>query len=441
MKKSLLLLILLAATANALLAQQELSTHLMRGVWQANRSNPAFFPEHKFTIGLPGVYSNLLVTGLKYNQIVSEDAGGRRVLDIDKGISQLDADNLIRENTEIETLSFGVRLGKLSLSAGHAVRFNAFMNYPKTLPQLIWQGNAQFIGQEVAFGPDIQLFGYSELSLGLALDLSKRLTIGGRAKFLSGLGDISTPRTDLRLFTDEDAFDLTLNADFQANVTGSIEYQGFREPEVDFQFGQFAADQLFTPNNGFAFDLGAVLRLDKLDVAFSVLDIGAINWKDNARYYRLQGQFEYKGLDVAESILNDSTNVGSVLDSLENIYRPEEGFLEYKTRLAPRYYFSAGYQLTEKLRLGGVFYSEQYRGESFPAVAVSATVRVLPWWSVGGSYALLNRRFDNIGAHTALQLGPIQLMAATDNLISVFLQKSSQSANLRVGLNLLFGKI
>lgn len=438
-KKSHLLLIILSITAIASFAQQELNTHLMRGVWQANRSNPALFPEHKLTVGLPGVYSNLLITGLKYNQIVSKDADGRRVLDIDKGISQLDDWNIIRENTEIETLSFGLRMGKLSLSAAHSIRFNAFMNYPKTLPQLIWQGNAQFIGQEVDFGPDLQLFGFSELSLGLAFEVAPKLSIGARAKYLSGLGDISTSRNSLRLYTDDEAYQLRLDADFQADVTGSIEYQGFQEPVVDFEFGKFAFNQLFTSNNGFALDFGAVFRTDKFDIAASVLDIGSINWKDNARFYRLQGEYEYQGLDVAQSILDDTTSIGSVLDSLESAYSPEEGFASYSTRLAPRYYLSASYRLSDKLRIGGVFYSEQYRGESFPAVAFTATAQVMSWWSVGGSYGMRNRRFDNIGAHTALQVGPVQLVAATDNLISVFLQKNSHSANLRLGLNLVFG--
>ena len=270
---------------------------------------------------MPGVYTNLLITGLKYNEIVSKDANGNRVLDIDKGISMLDPDNLIRENTEIETLRLGLRLGKLSISAGHAVRFNAFLNYPKTLPQLIWQGNAQFIGQEVAFGPDLQLFGFSETSLGIAFDVTKKLTIGGRAKFLSGLGDMSTSRNDLRLYTDEESYQLRLNADFQADITGSIDYEGFSEPALNFEFGQFAFNQIFTSNTGMAWDFGAVWRGEKLELAASVLDLGAINWKENARFYRLQGEYEYRGLDVAQGILNDSTNTGSVLDSLENIYK------------------------------------------------------------------------------------------------------------------------
>jgi hypothetical protein len=431
--KKIFILFALCCLTGATMAQQELNTHLLRGVWQSNRSNPALFSDHKLTIGLPGAYSNLLITGLKYNEIVSKDAEGRRVLDIDKGISQLDEFNLIRENTEIETLSLGLRLGKLSLSAAHSVRFNAFLNYPKTLPQLIWQGNAQFIGQEVNFGSDIQLFGFSELSVGAAYQVTKQLTIGGRAKLLSGLADISTPRTRLNLTTDEEAYELTLDADLQVNVTGSIDYQGFREPEVDFRFGQFAADQIFGSNTGYAFDLGAVLRFEKFDIAVSVLDLGSINWKDNARNYRLQGIYEYSGLDIAQSILDDSTTVGSVLDSLESIYQPVEGFAAYSTRLSPRFYLSASWLLTEKLRLGGVFYTEQYRGQSFPAIAFSATAQLKPWWSIGGSYGMRNRRFDNIGAHTALQVGPVQLVAATDNLVSVFLQKSSNSANLRLG--------
>ncbi|MCB0570100.1 MAG: hypothetical protein KDC66_10070 [Phaeodactylibacter sp.] len=170
----ILFLLFFSISVTALSAQEDLSTHFLRQSWQANRTNPALFPDHKIIVGLPGVYNSLWVTNITYSDLATVNENGEKVLHIDNAIDKLGPDNIIRENLDIETLSLGLRLGKLSLSLGHSLRFNAYMNYPKTLPQLIWQGNAQFIGQEVSFGPDVDLFGYQEYALGLAGEVLRR---------------------------------------------------------------------------------------------------------------------------------------------------------------------------------------------------------------------------------------------------------------------------
>ena len=46
----------------------------------------------------------------------------------------------------------------------------------------------------------------------------------------------------------------------------------------------------------------------------------------------------------------------------------------------------------------------------------------------------------NLGANLLLQLGPVQLFAATDNIISAFDPLGQNSANGRFGLAVAFGK-
>ena len=75
------------------------------------------------------------------------------------------------------------------------------------------------------------------------------------------------------------------------------------------------------------------------------------------------------------------------------------------------------------------------------AVAIGSNLDVLPILNLGATYAFRSERLDNLGLNATLLLGPVQLMAATDNIITVFRLEDSHSANLRVGLNLLFGKI
>ncbi|MCB9289119.1 MAG: hypothetical protein H6560_17550 [Lewinellaceae bacterium] len=442
MQRILLSLLIIISLATAALAQEDLATHFMRHTWQSSRTNPAFFPDYQAVIGLPGVYNTLYVTNVTYGDLIAKGENGKDVLNINQAIEQLGENNILRNNLDIETLSLGMRFGKAALSLGHTLRFNAFMNYPKTMPQLIWQGNAQFIGQEVEFGPDVDLFGYQEFALGLAVDVAPGFTIGGRAKLLAGVGSISSERTSLRLRTDSEIYQLELNADYYVNSAGSIKYDGFDKLTVAFDYGRFDFEELFTGNTGFAFDLGVQLQLgEKLELAASALDIGKVNWKEEVTNYHLNGTFQYEGLDPAQNIFEDTVTVGSIIDTLREIYEVVETSVNYSTTLPARFYLSGLYHLKPGLSVGGLIYLEQYREEWTTAVAIGGNMDILPVLNVGATYAFRNERLDNLGLNATLLLGPVQLMAATDNIVTAIRPKDSHSANLRLGLNLLLGRV
>jgi hypothetical protein len=434
------LLIFCLLQAGGLLAQQDLNSNFNRNIWQSNRTNPAFFPSEKVVVGLPGIYGSIWLSGLSYGDVISKGANGQPILDIDRAISLMDDQNLIRQQTEIETLSLGLRFGRLGLGFGHALRFNAFAGYPKAFPQLIWQGNAQFIGQEVAFGPDLQLSGLSEMYLGLAYEILPQLTLGGKAKFWSGLADASTPNTQLNLFTDPNGFDLRLLADYRLNLTGNAGFDGFDTPTLDFNWGKFTLNQLFAVNRGWAFDVGAAWKTPKFDAAVSVLDLGSVYWKENANSYSLNGTFEFRGLDVLDGIFEDSAEWSTILDSLEMLYTPESEISPYRTRMPARLYFSAGWQIASKWRIGSVLYAEKYRNQNFYAFSLNAAADIFPWWTVGASWGMRNERFNQIGIFSNMRVGPVQLVASSDNLAGALWLKNSQTTNLRLGLNLVFGQ-
>ena len=442
MQRILLFLLIISSVATTAVAQEDLATHFMRNTWQASRTNPAFFPDYQFVIGLPGAYNTLLVTNVTYGDLIAKGEDGKDILSIDQAIGRLGENNVLRNNLDIETLSFGVRLGRAALSIGHALRFNSFMNYPKTMPQLVWQGNAQFIGQEVDFGPDVDLYGYQEFALGLAVDVTPNFTIGGRAKLLAGVGSITSERTGLRLRTDSDIYQLELNADYYVNSAGSLKYDGFDELTVDFNYGKFDFDQLFTGNAGFAFDLGVRLKLgDNLELSASALDIGKVNWEEDVTNYSLNGTFEYEGLDLAQHIFEDTVTAGSIIDTLREIYEVVETSVSYSTTLPSRFYLSGTYRLRDNWSVGGLVYLERYREEVNTAVAIGSNMDILPILNVGATYAFRSERLDNLGLNATLLLGPVQLMAATDNIVTAFRPKDSHSANLRLGLNVLLGKL
>ncbi|MEL7428034.1 MAG: DUF5723 family protein, partial [Bacteroidota bacterium] len=266
--------LLLCATLGSLTlsAQNDLSSLMLVNTWQNMNANPALQPSG-FTINLPGIYNNLWVTNITFNDLLVEE-GGRQVLDVSNAISQMEAQNILREDLDIETIGIGFQFGALGLNIGHRLRFNALIDYPKTLAQLIWEGNAQFIGQTVEFGPAFDVTAYHEFALGASYKIGDNIKVGGRVKLLSGGANLNTGNSELQLTTDDDIYQLRMDADYVVNSAGTLNYDGLRDVNVNFDFGNFSTDELFGGNSGMAFDLGIAVKLNRLQIAVSAVDLG-----------------------------------------------------------------------------------------------------------------------------------------------------------------------
>ncbi len=433
-------LFLTALFPSWLSAQHDLSTHFMRGVYQAMWSNPAAVPDHRVVISLPGVYNHFWNSGFSWSDAIREDPGGQRTLDVDGLVDALEGKNFIKERLDVQTFGLAVQAGAWTFSAGHQARFHAYGYYPKELAQLLWKGNAQFIGQTVSIGPELFARGYQEIHLGVAVRPRESFRLGARVKLLSGIGDASTSRSGMALSTSDDIYQLTLNSDFQFNATAQMQYNGFDDFSVDVDAEDFAFDQLFTENNGIALDLGAEIFLDRLTLRASVLDLGRITWKQDVSNLSLTGDFEFKGLDVFRQLLDDTSNIaGGVIDSLEAIYDIRQSYAQYRTALPVQAFLSASLALSESWDLHALAYGERLGSRFFPAFAAGAQMRVGRFMQWGLSYVARYNQYDQMGANVALRLGPVQMLASTDHLPGLVGWKKAHQANLRLGLNLVFG--
>lgn len=441
LRGSLLFCSLFCLTAFGLRAQIDLSTYTLPDTWQANQLNPAFGARLSgLRIGLVGVRNDLGLSNITYNGIVRSE-GGRSFIDADAAISQLDpADNILSERLDLETIGVGMKFGNLFLSLQHRQRYVAYLNYPKTLPQLIWQGNAQFIGETVGFGPDFDLTGYHEVALGGAFSIGDFFRVGGRVKLLSGVANSSTPSSELTLTTEEENYDLIVDGNYRVNNSGNLDFNGYESLALDFQFGQFGTEGLFGRNTGLAFDLGVDAQFGPLELSASVLDLnGQIDWQENVNNYTIDAPRSFQGLDVARNIFEDSLSFNNILDSLQQQYEPTETNEVYTTELSTKYYFRVGYQLNEQLTMGAIFFGESYRGDFDPAAALTGNYRLNDRWQFGALLAYRRESISNLGLNITFGAGPIQLMAATDNIITAFRPRDSQQASLRVGASLQFG--
>jgi hypothetical protein len=440
MRKLLFAALLLSLLPAGLFAQTEWGLFSQTELWQASRLNPAFWTDQKLVVMLPGIQNTLYFTGPTYGDVIREE-NGDPVLDVDALIDKLEPDNIVREQLELNTLGLAIRLGpSFGLSFQHKVHFNAYLAYPKALPQLIWKGNAQFIGQTIELDHDLQLNAFNEFALGGYFETGP-LQVGARVKLLTGIGDVSTSRQRASLTTDTAFYQLQFLADYQLNTSSYFDYQSYDDLQLDYNFGQLQLNQLFTSNPGLAFDLGVRLGQDSWWLAASVLNLGSIRWNEDVKNYRADGDYTFDGLDISQALTGDSVELEDALDTLRQLFAFEPTNDPYSTALPTEVYISGGLQLNENWHVGGALFSEWYRGKFAPGFSVFAGARPFDWLQLGASYAVFRNTYTNLGLSASAKLGPVQVYAMADNLPAAFSPSESRFFHLRAGLNLVFGKV
>jgi hypothetical protein len=421
-------------------AQQELMLHQMPNIWHKNSLNPAWFPDDKhIAIGLPSLTLDQFHSGnISLNDFLIKQ-NGTNYYDLTKVLSKLETTNTFDIQERIETVSFGIKLAGWGLSIGHAIRFSGAVEYPKSMAQLLWEGNGKFIGQTVEIAPKINFWGCNELGLGISKKILNT-RVGLRVKYLSGIGAIRTDdaHSKASVYTDADIYQLTLNTDYafqSAAVVSAFDTSGLG---YDIKTDKLKIGQLFSKNSGLAFDLGATFKLtDKIQVQASILDLAAsIKWKDNANYFKSQGNYEYEGIKIpGADIINASSSlsVENQLDSLNDIFQFQKTAQTFKTQLPTRIYVGAQVQITKKLGVGASVYRLQSKEKPATAFGVNAQFSPIKMLSLGAMYSINDKSKTNLGLNLIFRPGPVQLYFASDNLLNGVSGNASPSVNFRVG--------
>lgn len=433
MKIPILLILLFLVSNNWLYAQQEQSILFQDDVFQASYANPAQLPDNNIIIKLlPSAYFNVANTGFNYNDLIREE-GDTSFIDIDQVIGQLRRSNYLQQNLEIEPFALTLRFNRFYIGTSLRIRQSVFANYPRTLVQLGWQGNSDYIGQTVDIGPNFQVKGFLEFSVLGGWHYNDSWSFGARAKYLVGLADISTDRSSATLYTNPDIYQLTLNSDYRINTSGV--------PIFDTANIQQFNARAFRGNNGFALDMGTTYQFNKqLKFGVSITDLGFINWTDQVNNYYSNGTFQYDGVDVAALVLDDDVEFDAILDTLQERFRFRQTQDSYRTWLPTKLYLHAHFTPIKSISLGALLYNEFYKGQLLPAITLSGRKKFGKFFSAGATYSVRNRRFDNIGANFQLSLAFLQVYLTSDNLLPILAPFEARNTNLHIGVNFKFGK-
>ncbi|MEM9259130.1 MAG: DUF5723 family protein [Bacteroidota bacterium] len=439
MRKLFLFLIL----SGGFLSAQDLTTPLLSDTWQATFSNPALYGQANsaLTVGLPGVYNDLVAENVTYNELLLNE-NGRRVLDLGRLPGLLEERNVLRNDFSLETIGVGLKGDQLSLGLYHRVRVFGEVDYPKTLVQLAVEGNAQFIGQTVEIAPLGEATSFHEIGLGGSFAVTEKIHLGARIKYLSGIADLRTSAGgSLKLTTGEENFALNLEQDLTINTAGTIDYNGLDDIGVNYDLNRLETDDLFSENNGVAFDLGLFIDLDPLRLQAAANDIGgSIEWSNEVTSLRLEGTDVFSGLDILEQVLEDSVSLNAAVDSLQLEFEPTESNEPYRSNLRATYLIGGEFDLTDRITAGLLLVHYDRPLEPETAFAISGRYRIIDQLTVGLNYNARKDAAANLGLHLLANLGPVNLLASTDNLLTVFRQRDSSRAGVRLGASLSFGK-
>ena len=437
-------MIALTAVGGKALGQIAGTQYLMNSLPQYVTNNPAFVPKYKYALGLPGsmIDFNYYNNGFNYNDVTST-SNGKRVADISKLTSVLPPKTYITTTTQVDLFRLGLKLGEsVYLSVNSSVRGYGRTMIPKDALSLLINGNAGYVGQTASFAPsgDMQLFW--ENSIGLGYSLSEKLSVGARVKLLRGFMNVNTTSATATVSV-ADNYNLTMAADL------NVKTSGIHNVGDGFKFSNYSG------NTGMGVDLGATFKpFDKLTLAASLVDIGAIKWKYDTYQYTLdktKANYTFAGVDANKLVEGSSDYGKNLVDSLKTKFKPEEKQgSSYSTALPGKAFVSADYMVIRNFHVGGVMYAERFNGRTFTGMTLGANKHFGKLLSTTLSYTVSNRSFNNLGAGLSLNLAPVQIYIVGDNLLRMplsviahqnmneFINKT-QVFTLRAGLNFVWG--
>ncbi len=456
MKKLFPSLLFLLLISLQMQAQQYNTLYWMQGIPQSNYANPALQPIGNYYIGFPAassVYGSFYNTGFAPKDLLKKDQQGSLYIDDQSLINSLKNNNHLISDFNFGIISFGFRTkGKNYFSFNINERVENRIGYPKDLFKIALEGNDAYMqsvttAQFGALGLDFNHF--REIGIGFSRSWTENLTIGIRAKALQGMANVSFAESSLGLFTGQDNYQMLLNANLLVNTSLPFTLAPLEDLDPDTAFDLDEEDMinyvLNTGNPGFAVDIGAqYVILDKIFLAASITDLGFISWNSNVENFTLNGDFEFKGLDLNDLFLGDDEEgdddpFDGYLDSIINLFDRQETNLNYRNPLSTKVFLSAAYGFTPMHKIAVLGRGEIFNGQLFPSFTLSYNFQPINRFGSTFSYSIIHGNFHNIGFGMHINILPLQIYVVTDNLFWAMQPHTLQNFNIQVGVNITGG--
>lgn len=433
------------------------TSYFMEGTHYRQQLNPALAPGRG--------YLNLPVIGTFNASVNSSTLGYQDVMDIidnseggdffksDAFINKLDNLNNLNVNLSTDILSAGWYKGKNFWSFNIGLRNDIGASIPKGMFEFMREmdGLSAYdnlerlsnINQKVGH-QSLEINSYAEVGVGLARNITERLTVGARVKALLGVGNLKLDinniavNSNLSGYNTGDLNDLNGRAEIRVDATLENSSKLIELSEDDGVIDEIEFGTFGLAGYGLGIDLGASYKLmDKLTLSASLLDLGFMKWsKNNTSVAKATANQSYDLTNSSDRYeFVDKVASGEVLNfDMLNMTLDKSAQKDRSTSLTSTLVLGAEYELLGDLLAVGALYTGRFaKPETLNELTLSANIRPKNNLNLALSYSLWQGSGKTFGV--AAKLGPI--FVGTDYM---FFGKDTKNLNAYIGFSLPLNK-
>jgi hypothetical protein len=425
-------------------AQQSNTLFFMHFLPESNFINPAVQNGCKLFIGVPvlsSIHMHASNSGFTANQLLNKVPGGY-TLDAEGMLTRLAAKNIATSEVYTTILALGLQKDDYYYTFTIQEKDNMASLYSRDLAAFALKGNTQFEGKWIDLkGTGLFYNHVREFAVGVSKVKNNALTAGIKAKLLFGKLNATTGASDIRMYTQENTFDLMFETDagFNSSLPYSMEVDDNGIYRFNHRYDNSVAHFAFNRKNpGIAFDLGFIYQYsNKLTFSGSLLDLGLVWYRSNLTNYSIKGDYLYQG-PGADSMISDRF-LWDVFDGLNANVDVNLSYHPYVYFLDPRLYLGATYRVNDKLDANLLLYNRFFPVKIQTSVTASIIGRPLKNMEASLSWSYMNRSISNLGIGIGIGRSPMQFYFVSDNILGFFWPMSAKNVNVRFGLNLNIG--
>lgn len=464
---------LMVLVCNFLMAQNKQILYDFNEIPQSLMINPGVESDFKWYSGVPlisGVSGYAGSNGISVNDIFAEDG-----LDINdkvrnRMVYDLGSKDEFSGNVQLEFINVGFRGAKPNVfySLGAYLELDEIAYWPRDYAYLIFDGNAVQLDRRFNLG-DLKSRGslVTVYHLGINKKIDSRLSVGARGKIYSGIVDYNSTRNKGYLVNTEgqnNTLSTTLSSDLELRTSGFGQLD--QASDNGTTTNTLMKRALFGGDLGLGIDLGFSYRFNEQTVfTASVLDLGFIYHNGDTQNYSLNGTASSEGIQI--NVLREFSNLNrdfwqDLVDEIEELIPFEETNSSYLTFRPTKLNTSLRYDFGKPLGNSGGDCDCTINGkeENIPRLAFRNSVgahlfivnrprgpqtaltafymrRFGNILSLKGTYTADKFSYTNLGLGLNFQVGPVNLYAMADNLLSYRNVAASHYASFQLGLNII----
>ena len=425
-----LLIAMLAVNATA---QTSLSLYHMEVIPQSSMLNPARAPRCNVFASLPATTSMRFETNIKMSQLFQQVDGKWHFL-TDKEFDYSDLNRRFKKNgarvngqANITIFNFGWRQDEGYWSFNLNTHLEASMSMPSAFLTMLDKGLPD--GTRLDFTSlRVNMNAYHELGIGYARNLDEQLAIGGRLKYLSGIGAFKTKIDKFEVSTGRDAwtFDVDGNGYLSLPVNMNPDKDGIIHADSiewkDLTAGEIVGRTLPGFHNpGAAIDLGAEYKIDEnFKVSASVTDLGFIVWSKDANRVYAKNAYKFDGVDVEFNDFFDGINMSEifdeVVDSVKNVFSSRVSTKKFVSGTHPNIYLAGEYTPFRFMTVGVVSRTTVWRRNMTQNFNFTLNMKPYSFVSVMSGYNIDIKGCITTDFGFAINMGPLQYYLTLDGL-------------------------